>query len=87
MEEQRQIRPRRRGLVAAILGAAALAIALPAGGALAGGGSSESSSSDGAAGAVPVQNEQDREKRDGDCPFERDRQGDDSPGSESSIEL
>jgi hypothetical protein len=87
MEEQRPAPRRRRGLVAAIAGAAALAIALPAGGALAGGGSSESSASGGVARAAPVQNEQDRGQRDRDCPFERDRQGDDSPGSESSIEL
>jgi hypothetical protein len=82
MEEQRKVKPRRRRLVAAIIGAVAVAIALPASGAFAGGGD---------AGSAPVQNEQVQNEqghpgRDGDCPGERDGQGE-GPESGSSIQL
>jgi hypothetical protein len=86
MEEQRQVNRRRRGLVAAMLGAGALAVGLPVSGALAGDGSSGSPASGSGAGSVPVQNEQGPAPRDGDCPFERDGQGD-APEPESSVQL
>jgi hypothetical protein len=86
MEEQRQVNRRRRGLVAAVLGAAALAVALPVSGAFAGDGSSGSSASGTGAGSVQVQNEQGPAPRDGDCPSERGGQGD-APEDESAVEL
>jgi hypothetical protein len=80
MEEQRQVGRRRRGVVAAILAAGALAVVLPASGALAG--DSESPASD--AGSTPVQN--DRAPRDRDCPSDHGGR-DDAPAPEGSIEL
>jgi hypothetical protein len=77
MEEHRNGKARRRGLVAAVLSAAAVAVALPVAGALASDGSGDSAE----AGSVPVQT-QDRPaprddsspRHDGDCP-EKDGQG------------
>jgi hypothetical protein len=84
--EERNVNRRRRGLVAAVLGAATLAAALPVSGALAGDGSSGSSASGTDAGAVQVQDERGPTPRDRDCPHERGGQGD-APENESSIEL
>jgi hypothetical protein len=72
-------------MLAAVLGAAAIAVALPASGALAG----DESPADRASGGVesaPAQDQRDQGPRDGDCPEKRDGQGGASE-SEGAIEL
>lgn len=85
---------RRRGVVAAILSAAAVAVALPVSGALAGGDPASGESASRA--AVPTQARDQTAPRDdaprerGDCP-EKDGRGDSgsdsSSGSDASVEL
>jgi hypothetical protein len=87
MEEHRNGKGRRRGLVAAVLSAAAVAVALPVAGALANDGTGDSST----AGSLPVQT-QDRPaprddsppRHDGDCP---EKDGARGSGSDASVEL
>jgi hypothetical protein len=86
MEEQRQLGRRRRGVLAGVLAAAAIAVALPVSGALAGSGSPDSQASGGGIESAPVQDQRDQGPRDEDCPEERGGQGGDS-GSEEAIEL
>jgi hypothetical protein len=73
-------------MLAGVLAAVALAVALPASGALAGGGSSDSQASGGGVESAPVQDQRGDGPRDRDCPKERGGQGGDS-GSEEAIEL
>ena len=92
MNDHRQSRMRRRGLVAGVLSAAAVAVALPVSGALAGG---DSAGGDPASGSTaPVQTQttpRDDSPRDrGDCPEKDGRggSGSDAPsGSDTSVEL
>jgi hypothetical protein len=86
MEDQRQFGSRRRGLLTVVLAAVAIAVALPASGALAGGNSPDSQASGGGVESAPVQDRRDQGPRDGDCPEERGGQGRES-GSEEAIEL
>jgi hypothetical protein len=86
MEEQRHLGRRHRGVVAGVLAAVAIAVALPASGALAGGNSPDSQASGGGVESAPVQDQRDQGPRDRDCPEKRDGQGGDS-GSEEAIEL
>ncbi len=86
MEEQRQRGPGRRRMLAGVLAAVAVAVALPASGALAGGGSPDSQASGGRVESAPVQDQRDRGQRDGECPEKRDGQSEGS-GSEEAIEL
>jgi hypothetical protein len=81
MEEGRQIRRRRRGLVAAVVSAAAVAVALPVSGAFADGGSG--TSTDGSTQPVQAQ-QQDRPDRD-DCPEKNGNDGGSASGE--SVEL
>ena len=80
MEEQRQSNGRRRGLVAAVLSAAAVAVALPVTGAFASGDSSNAGGDSSAAGNVPVQTQE----RDGDCP---EKDGGGGSSSDTSVQL
>jgi hypothetical protein len=86
MEEQRHSGRRRRGMVAGLLAAVAMAVALPASGALAGDSSPNSQASGSGVESAPVQDRRDQEPRDRDCPEKRDGQGGAS-GSEDAIEL
>jgi hypothetical protein len=92
MEERRQLGRRRRGMLAGVLAAAAIAVALPVSGAFAGGASgSQSGGGDVQSGgsdaqSAPVQDQRDQGPRDRDCPEKRDGQGGAS-GSEEAIEL
>jgi hypothetical protein len=86
MEEQRHWRSRRRGVVAAVVAALAVAVALPASGALAGGGSPDSQASGGAVESAPVQDRGDQAPRDRDCPEKGGEEGGAS-GADESIEL
>jgi hypothetical protein len=89
MKEHRNRAMRRRGLVAAALSAAAVAVALPVSGAVAGGDSAS-------AGSFPTQAQDQTTPRDdsprnhGDCP-KKDGQGgsgsDSSSSSDASVEL
>jgi hypothetical protein len=78
MNERRNSATRRRGLVAAVLSAAAVAVALPVSGALASGD------------PAPVQTQEQTAPRDGspgdhgDCP---DKDGRGGSGSDASVEL
>lgn len=86
MNEQRPSRRRRRGLVAAMLSAAAVAVALPISGALASG---EDAPTQAQGQATQTQNQtapRDGSPRnhDGDCP-EKDGRG--GSGSDTSVEL
>lgn len=86
MEEQRKPRSRRRGLVAGVLAALAVAVALPVSGAFADGDSSGSPATGGGVESAPVQDQRDQGPRDRDCPEKRDGPGGAS-GSEEAIEL
>ncbi len=86
MEEQRHSGRRRRGVVARVVAAVAIAVALPASGALAGGNSPDSQATGGGVESAPVQDRRDQEPRDRACPEKRDGQGGAS-GSEDAIEL
>jgi hypothetical protein len=85
MEEQRQLGRRRRGILTGVLAAVAIAVALPASGALAGG-SSDTRGSGGGVESAPAQDQRDQGPRDRDCPEKRDGQRGAS-GSEEAIEL
>jgi hypothetical protein len=78
MNEHRNSAPRRRGLVAAVLGAAAVAVALPISGALA---SSDSESTRTQDQSAP---RDDSPRNHGDCP---DKDGRSGSGSDASVEL
>jgi hypothetical protein len=87
MDEHRNGKARRRGLLAAVLSAAAVAVALPVTGALADGGSGGSS----AAGSVPVQTQDQPVPRDDssprddrDCP---EKDGARGSSSDAPVEL
>jgi hypothetical protein len=81
MEEGRQIRRRRRGLVAAVLSVAAVAVALPVSGAFAGGGSGAATD----VSTQPVQAQQQERPDRGDCP---EKDGNDrGSASGASVEL
>jgi hypothetical protein len=88
MEEKRQLGRRRRGMLAGVLAAAAIAVALPVSGAFADGssGSSGSQSSGGDVQFAPAQDQRDQGPRDRDCPEKRDGQGGEQ-GSQEAIEL
>jgi hypothetical protein len=86
MEEQGHSGRRRRGVVAGLVAAVAMAVALPASGALAGDNSQSSQASGSGVELAPVQDQRDQEPRDRDCPEKRDGQGGAS-GSEDAIEL
>jgi hypothetical protein len=82
MDQHRPKTARRRGVLAGVLSAAALAIALPASGAFADSGSSEpAAGSSGTQSAV--QSQEQPTPRDGDCP---ERGGSEAPSGES-VEL
>jgi hypothetical protein len=91
VEEHRHNKTRRRGLLAALLSAAAVAVALPVTGALANGDSGATAGGSSAAGSLPVQT-QDRPaprddsspRDDGDCP-EKDGAG--GSVSDASVQL
>jgi hypothetical protein len=87
MNEHEQAGKSRRGRIAAVLSAAALAVALPVGVAVASGGS-EGSGSTGGAATTQVQDEAsprgDSPRDKGDCP-ENDGSG--RSGSDTSVEL
>jgi hypothetical protein len=85
MEEKRQLGRRRRGMLAGVLAAAAIAVALPVSGAFADG-SSGSQSSGGDVQFAPTQDQRDQGPRDRDCPEKRDGQGGEQ-GSQEAIEL
>jgi hypothetical protein len=85
---------RRRGIVAAVLSAAAVAVALPVSGALAGGESASGGSASG--GATPTQTQdqtaprEDSPRNHGDCPDKDGQGGSDSDApsnSDTSVEL
>jgi hypothetical protein len=78
MEEHRHSRMRRRGLVAAVLSAAAVAVALPISGALASGETDRAQTQDQSA------PRDDSPRNHGDCP---DKDGRGGPGSDASVEL
>jgi hypothetical protein len=78
MNEHRNSAPRRRGLVAAVLGAAAVAVALPISGALASGDSEGTRTQDQSA------PRDDSPRNHGDCP---DKDGRGGSGSDASVEL
>ena len=86
MEEQRQWGKRRRGVVAAVVAALAVAVALPTSGALAGGGSPDSQASGGGVESAPVQDRGDQAPRDRDCPEKGGEEGGAS-GTDEAIEL
>jgi hypothetical protein len=81
-------RPRRRAtLVKGALCAAALAVGLPASGALAGGGTNETGESGSSPSTAPaVQSQDGGGQRDRDCP-EKDRGGSDQSSTEPSSEV
>ena len=78
MNEHRNSSPRRRGLVAAVLGAAAVAVALPISGAVAGSSSESTQTQDRSA------PRDDSPRKHGDCP---DKDGRSGSGSDASVEL
>jgi hypothetical protein len=78
MNEHRNSAPRRRGLVAAVLGAAAVAVALPISGALASSDSERAQTQDQSA------PRDDSPRNHGDCP---DKDGRSGSGSDASVEL
>jgi hypothetical protein len=86
MEQQRQSGRRRRRVLTGVLAAVAIAVALPASGALAGGDSTNPQASGGGVESAPVQDQRDRGPRDGDCPEKGGGQGGSSE-SEEAIEL
>jgi hypothetical protein len=75
VEEHRHSKARRRGLLAAVLSAAAVAVALPVAGAFANGDSGATAGGSSGAGSLPVQTQDQPAPRDespprddGDCP-------------------
>jgi hypothetical protein len=86
MEERRQPRSRARTVLAGVLAAVAVAVALPASGALAGGGSPDSQASGGGVESAPVQDRGDQAPRDRDCPEKGGEEGGAS-GADEAIEL
>jgi hypothetical protein len=88
MQEHENSRTRRRGVVAAVLGAAALAAALPISGALASGESGSGESGSGQSAPTQVQEQpaprDDSARNHGDCP---DKDGRDGSASDTSVEL
>jgi hypothetical protein len=93
MEEREHKSGRRRGVLAAVLSAAAVAVALPVAGAFAAGDSGDASAGASGPGNVPVQAQQQEQRpapgndsapRDGDCP-EKDGSGGSS--SDASVQF
>ena len=80
MEEHPNRRARRRGLVAAVLSAAAVAVALPVAGAAAGG----DDSTRGQAQEQPAPRDQSPPRDDGDCP---EKDGAEGSASDASVQL
>jgi hypothetical protein len=90
VEKQRNDKARRRGLLAALLSAGAVALALPVAGAFAGEDSGTTAAGSSAAGSLPVQTQDqpsprdDSSPRDGDCP---EKDGAPGSASEASVQL
>jgi hypothetical protein len=90
VEEQRNPKARRRGLLAAVLSAGAVALALPVAGAFAGGDSGSTAGGSSASGSLPVQTQNqpsprdDSSPRDGDCP---EKDGARGSASDASVQL
>jgi hypothetical protein len=84
VEEHRDKKPRRRGLLAALLSAAAVALALPVAGAFAGGDSGSTAGGSSAAGSLPVQTQDRPAPRDEDCP---EKDGARGSASDASVPL
>jgi hypothetical protein len=91
MEERERSNGRRRGLVAAVLSAAAVAVALPVAGAFASGDSGTAAGDSGGATGVPVQTQEQPAPRDdtgprgdGDCP---EKDGGGGSSSDTSVQL
>jgi hypothetical protein len=91
MEEHERSKARRRGLVAAVLSAAAVAVALPVAGAIASGDASTAGGDTAGASSVPVQTQEQPAPRDdtaprgdGDCP---EKDGGGGSSSDSSVQL
>jgi hypothetical protein len=90
-EQEKQTSGRRRGLVAAVLSAAAIAVALPVAGAFATGDSGTAAGDSAGTGNVPVQAQErpaprdDSNPRDGNCPEKDGGSGGSSSGA--SVQL